>query len=282
MISLHVSDLTTLIEMCPLQYYYKKIEGIKTPPNAAIIRGVAAHMGCRSNFDFKINTGKDMPISELIQVVADSFDKLAKGMTVTDWSTGEWREDFVPEDINWGDEVPGKFKDDAINIIKAWHEAVFPNYTPYGVEERFEIPYDADGFTIGGTWDFRGATKHIDNILLDWKTADRSWDANRCHKEYSPTVYSLGHLAVFNKLPAGFIFEVAAVLKGGVKMESHLTKRSAEQVNKFFLYVIQPAFRMITEGIFPAALAGWVCSSKYCGYHADVCQAVRGAKSFVV
>lgn len=279
MIRLSTSSLTQLIEMCPLQYYYRYIEKIKVPPNTSLIRGNAIHIGCEHNFKYKMATGEDMEIVNLTSVVSDAFDKLSQGMSC--WS-GKWQEECDPKDIRWGDDDPGKIKDDCINVIRAWHEAVFPNYIPLAVEERFEIPYDSDGFTISGKIDLRCSTKHIDNILLDWKTTEKSWPANRCHKEFSPYVYSLGHMVLFDKLPAGFIFEVAAALKSGVKMESHLTKRSAEQIDRFFLYVIKPAFRMITEGIFPAALAGWTCSDKWCGYHADVCQAVKRAKSFAI
>ncbi|GAH06743.1 unnamed protein product, partial [marine sediment metagenome] len=44
MIKLHASGLTQLIEMCPLQYYYRYIEKIKVPPNASLIRGNAVHI----------------------------------------------------------------------------------------------------------------------------------------------------------------------------------------------------------------------------------------------
>ena len=288
MIRISPSALSTVLDHCALKYYYQYIEQRKTPPTAALIRGNAVHFGCEHNFAYKLQTGKDLPEENLTSMVSDAFGKFSKGYSVVDWTANKWKQEWDTKDIKW-DSAPAKSKDDCIRMIKALAEKAFPKYIPLGVEEKFVIPFDNDGFLISGITDLR--CNLIDKLsdkpctldyIVDWKTASKSWPADRCHTEYSPYIYGLAHLMLYGTIPEAFIFEVAAPLVGEVKQIPHVTYRTGEQIKTFMQYVIAPAVKMIESGIFPACLTGWMCSASYCGYYKDVCQARKAGKSYAV
>ena len=289
MIRISPSALSTVLDHCALKYYYQYIEQIKTPPSAALLRGNAVHFAADHNFRFKMQTGKDLPEENLASMVSQAFGKFARGYSLIDYETDKWKQEWDIKDIKW-DSAPGKSNDDCVRMIKALAKEVFPKYHPLGVEEKFVIPFDNDGFLISGITDIRCNLVFPDyigdeisrNIIVDWKTANKSWPANRCHTEYSPYIYGLSHLILYGTIPEAFVFEVAAPLIKSVKLEPHVTYRTGEQIKTFMQYVIAPAVKMIESGIFPACLTGWMCSPNYCGYYKDVCQARKAGKTYVL
>ena len=62
-----------MIRGCPLQYFYRYVEGRKIPPGVAMLRGSAVHETVETNLRRKIENDELSPIEEIRDLAADSF-----------------------------------------------------------------------------------------------------------------------------------------------------------------------------------------------------------------
>jgi RecB family exonuclease len=111
---------------CSMQYYYRYVRGLKTPPALALGVGSGGHAALEANGKYKIVTGDDMIVSDLLDLANDSIEAATADL-----------ED--PSEIY---EKP-KAKDNAIAAIRVFRERDAPSIIPAGVEVPFSLDINA-------------------------------------------------------------------------------------------------------------------------------------------
>ena len=106
---------------CGMQYYFRYILGIKTPPELAPSAGTAGHDAVEADSKRKIRTGASMPLDELLDYFSGVYD-----MRVRD----------VEEKP---DEDKGRTKDEIVNGLSVYTETVAPKVLPIIVEHKFTL-----------------------------------------------------------------------------------------------------------------------------------------------
>ena len=75
-------------------------------------------------------------------------------------------------------EKPGKIKDDGVRLITTYHEAISPTIQPVHVEREFNLDLEGCDYTLKGFIDLVDQN----SVVIDHKTAKRSWNANQASK----------------------------------------------------------------------------------------------------
>lgn len=248
---IHQSELHTYAK-CGKMWEFRYLHGIKTPPSAAITVGRSVDYAVTQNLAQKIQSGADLPESDILDACATEFDRES---TETDWGSSD----------------RGVEKDSAIECAKVHHSQVAPGISPAAVQERFVLETDA-GYNLAGIIDYRTT----DNVTGDTKTASKrrlsSYSPGCVSRALQPAMYSFAHKAITGKLPKGFRYDVL------VKPEQLKTKRNPATVHTvqervttrdvdWLLSTVDTFYRATQAGVaMPAPEGSWWCSSKWCGY----------------
>lgn len=249
----HQSEISLFLK-CGRAWEFRYLQGIKSPPRAALTVGRAVDKAVTANFIEKIKTGADMPTEAVLDAYSTAF------------------ESEKPETI-WDEEDPGEQKDLGVRLVTLHHEKAAPNIKPATVQEEFIIETDA-GYDIGGTFDVTDA----DSKIRDTKTAKSAYGPDDL-EGIQPTLYDYAFEALRGKPSNGFVFDV--LTKGGKKTPPTYqmieTKPTQEaRVNLFD--TINQMHKAIQAGVvLPAPDGAWWCSQKWCGY-ASICPKFRGRK----
>lgn len=112
-------------QRCREQYRRRYVLGEKERPGAALVWGKADHKAHEHNFAQKIISGEDVPVAEVEEAFAASFD------SEVDKLGGA-------SEVVW-DEKPSDLKDAGVRLVGAYHRQVSPSVQPTAVEQRFEV-----------------------------------------------------------------------------------------------------------------------------------------------
>jgi hypothetical protein len=118
-----------------------------------LVWGTADHEAANLNFRQKINTGADLPVSD----VQDAFRSSVRAQV-------EGSDNF---DIDWGDVTPGHLIDHGAMMVAAYHTLVAPTVQPTRVEAEFQVELD-------GLPPIRGFIDvETESTIIDRKTSSR-------------------------------------------------------------------------------------------------------------
>jgi CRISPR/Cas system-associated exonuclease Cas4 (RecB family) len=157
-----ISQINTF-SMCELQYYYRYIMGLKSPPKAALTIGSAVHKGTEKIYLDIADTGR-----YLASVAMDvTRDHIAKD-TETDW------EGITPNQLK---EEKGIAVDRATKMVKAYSGSGYPDTVHQedveGVEVKCDKTLKSDGCNTPPR--IIGFTDLIlKDRIVDFKTSGRS------------------------------------------------------------------------------------------------------------
>ena len=228
------SSLATFMR-CGMQYKFRYVDGIKTPPAVAMIEGSAGHKGQEVNYSQKIERRKDLPVNDVLDAVSDEF---------------EVRQ---PEVEDWEDQQPGKVKDGIVNLMKYVHKMHFPKVQPVKVEEQYVV--DVNGHKLKAYLDLLDETPAV----RDAKFTKRAKSQSDANNDLQLTIYSYcakTENVVFDCMIKGPKPRVAVV--AGTR-----DKRDWQRLELLVPSLIQT----INAGLFmPADPAHWCCTEKFCGY----------------
>jgi RecB family exonuclease len=230
---------------CPRAYEYRYVEGLKTPPSGAMVQSRAWHEAVERNYRQKVETGTDLPLSDMQETFAEAFARAVAA------------EQPVLDD----DETPGGLKDQGVRIVETHHREIAPGVTPMLVEERFRVNLGPDfPFDLVGVWDLI----ERDGTIADNKAYGKTPSQDDVDKDLQLTAYALAYRTTTRKTEPRL--RIDAVVKNKTpKAVQILTTRTNEDC-RWFLRLIEDVARAIKLGVFYPNPQGWHCSPKACGF----------------
>lgn len=239
---LSVSQIN-MFRRCPRSYYYRYMENLIIPPNAAITRGTAVHSGNEFNYRQKMETERDLPLKEVQEFVSATYDEKAE------------ETDFAGED-------KGKIKDSTIGLTTLYHTEIAPTVQPQAVEEKVEVAFEGTDYTLLGYIDLIDQHKQI----RDTKTTGRSPGESILTDNLQLAAYSMMYRTMFDSEESGVALDylVATKTPKTVKLETRVTDADRTR----FLRTMDSVAGAIKSGHFYPNEDSWICSPKHCGYYA--------------
>lgn len=226
---------------CPRQYYFRYVEGIKSPPGIAQLTGISGHEAVEENARHKIKKGKDLPTKTVVEDFKDRLSTHTKG--VEDWE--------------------GTSKDEIIDSLEPsitdFMETLAPTLEPVAVEQVFRL--SLDGLPVIGFMD-QVEKKEV----IDYKFCGRT--SGYLKREVVEESLQLGTYAMGGrKRKTTFlcITKDARKTKLGeaVRVSTSWSDKKLEGVTEQYHHVAKG----ISAGSFPLCPPGsWYCSAKWCGY----------------
>ena len=138
-----------MFRRCPRQWQQRYLKGRKEPPGEGLIVGNFFHETIGHNYQSKITTHEDRPLSELVEYLED---KAIPKVINTAGGVGEIRWDDQPE------KALEKSRSDSRRMLGTYHTTVLPRMQPVAVEQKIEWHIDGVPVPIIG---------YLDTILAD-------------------------------------------------------------------------------------------------------------------
>jgi len=138
---------------CPYQFQQRYIRGLKERPGEAPVTGTAVHTALERNFEQKIASREDLPLSELIEWYWD-----------IGWPTTVQIEQARAEDeVSWDEgSGPDFARERGRAMLTAYHSGVAPRIQPLAVEGLFETDLFNLPVPVIGRFDIERETSVID------------------------------------------------------------------------------------------------------------------------
>jgi len=235
------SQLEMLLR-CEFQYAERYGRGIKKPPRSAMSFGSAFHEGTLFNLSRKIDSGKDLPTSEVVEVAITGLEIRA-------------------DETEWDDEPLSDCKDGMVGLIEVFQEESAPSIQPAAVEEEVRV-----GFT-GKDWQllmYRDV-REVDNTTHDLKTAGRSWPKGRELTKTQPIIYTIPDPG-----ESKFVYDVAVRTKTPKTQTITRIVTPEEKAGMLGLLAAAKAagdqLKADPDRALPTGYGGNLCSKKWCGY----------------
>lgn len=245
--SIHQSSLGTMLR-CGEQFRRRYVENEVIPPGIAAGRGTGVHKANEVNLKQKIQTGVDLPVSDLQDAARDGF--------VHAFRNGIY---LPKEDVPSKKEIINQGLTDAVRLTRLYHDEVAPAIQPKEVERKFLIDVGLD-LPLGGMIDIERDAK-----VDDLKTATKSWSEGRIQTEIQPVFYSYVHEKETGVRPE-FVYQILVALKGSEKLQKQSMRAENRHYRALFAK-LEIFMKMFTAGVFPYAdPTWWGCSPKWCGY----------------
>jgi len=239
------SQINTYLR-CPAQYYFRYIKGLIIPPSASLTKGKAVHAGNEFNYKQKIESKTDLPVKEVLDYTAATFDELAK------------ETDFQGTD-------KGKELDSTIKLTKLYHEEVAPTVQPVAVEEKVEINFDNTDYSLLGYIDLIDEKK----VIHDTKTTGRTPNEDVIQNSLQLRGYALAYRTLNNEEENGIQLDYLVSTKTP-KVVQFKTKVEQRELDRFLKIMGIVAHNIKCNNFYPN-VTNQLCNEKACGYW-NVCK----------
>lgn len=255
---LSVSSVSLFLK-CPEKWRRRYIENEFEPSSGALVIGSAVHAAEGENYSQKMLTQADMPEADVLDRYADEFEERAER-----------------EDVDWGEDKPGKLKDTGAGVLAIYHRVVAPTVKPVSVERKVELGFE------GVDWKFRGYldVEEEGEIVSDLKVKARAPSKADIESDIQATAALLARREEARSHPDGFKpateFRFHALVKVQAPELKHVpvlpTRRTDAQLDAFvdrlFNVAAEMAWRVeydVWDGIRDPG--SWLCSHKFCGFY---------------
>lgn len=262
--AIHQSMLSMALR-CGEQFRRRYMEGEIIPPNIAAARGTGVHTANKINLRQKIQTGRDLPVGDILDACRDGYVRALRGGVYLTREDAQKKHALLNEGLS-----------DALRCARVYRDQVAPSIIPVSVEEPFLVDIGLP-LPLGGTMDHEQGDR-----IDDLKTSSAKWPAGRAEREIQPVFYSLVHEREMGVRPA-FRYHVMIARRGkggnatSVDLQT-IDTRATEPKYVALMHKLGLFIKMIERGVFiPADPSSWACSPEWCGYY-HTCPAVGNGK----
>ncbi|HRY28734.1 MAG TPA: PD-(D/E)XK nuclease family protein [Elusimicrobiota bacterium] len=181
---------------CPKKYEYRYVMELPVPTKAELVFGTALHAALEANFAQKIETRRDLPVEELLEVFRK---ELSEGLEKVPEESLRG-----PSDVHYlrgmGEHFLSRFMAERAPALQP---------APRGVECFFLLPLPG-GHEISGKFDLMDT----DWVLHDFKTSNKPYDRRRADKTQL-VLYAWACERMFGRFPTALCFDVFVKGDGG-------------------------------------------------------------------
>lgn len=240
-----------MYQRCGEQWRRRYLEEEVIPPGIAARVGTGVHKAAEINFKSKIQTGQDLPLTDIQDAAADAYSKALQDGVF-----------FSPEEAPGAKVAMAKGKDDAIGLATLFGLELAPQIFPALIEHKVTLEIPGVEMPIVAILD----CYTVDKQLRDLKTSGKKWADDKAHTSPQPTIYREAVKQDTGAYPNRIMFDVLVNNKTPI-LQTIETNRTEED-----LQILVRQFGIMTAsikaGIFPPAQADhWCCSMKFCGYY---------------
>jgi len=183
------SQVNTYLK-CGKQWAFRYIDGIKTPPRAAMALGRGVDVGVNHNMLHKIeNENRAANLNDSLDAFSAEYEDAAQEV--------EWKEG----------EDKGKEKDTGIALTKLHYEEIAPIIHPESVQEQFLIETDA-GYDVRGILDI----VEVNGTIRDTKTSKTKKQDGELFKNLQGVTYDWAYKVLRGKESKGFEVLVSLIV----------------------------------------------------------------------
>lgn len=241
--------------ICGKAYEFKYVQQISTPDYASTSRGNSVHAGVEHMLRAKL-AKKPATVEEGLEVVSSTFDEKAKGV------------------LDWGDEEPGKVKDTALKLFKAYTTYGLPKINPVAIEEGFakkigDVPMvgwidlvdEQPALRVEGMSEEDAALAPKRLVTADLKTSKAKWSEKEVALDPQLTLYSF-----IKGTPDVRIDQLIDHKKAPtfLQAESTRTPRDAQ----ILVEHVNEVADFVKKGIFPkTTIDNWACNKDHCSFY---------------
>jgi hypothetical protein len=246
------SQLNTLAR-CSMQYFFRYVEGIKSPPGVQLILGKGVHSSVETNLKAKM-AGTALALEAVTQAAAEATRQ-------------EWAREaplLTDDDREAGaDNVLGRTIDTAVALASLHAKQVAPAIAPVAIEAGFTIELPGFPFDLVGYKDVEEADR-----VRDTKTTGKHPKEGSADESTQLTLYHMESAARGVAVDVQLDYLVSGARPRYVPQAS---KRTVDDHVRL-LRRIEVYAAQIESGIFPPTDPGnWCCSAKWCGYYEKHC-----------
>lgn len=250
-----------MLSRCGMQYFFRYVEGIKSPPGVQLILGKGVHSSVETNLRAKM-AGESLALEAVTQAAAEA--------TRAEWAKEEPL--LTEEDREAGAaNVLGRTVDTAVALAGLHARQVAPSISPVAIEAGFTIELPGFPFDLVGYKDVEEATR-----VRDTKTTGKAPKEGSADESTQLTLYHMESAARGVSVDVQLDYLVAGTRPRYVPQASQRTTDDhIRLLRRIEVYAAQ-----IESGVFPPTDPGnWCCSAKWCGYYEKHCP--WGAKKAV-
>lgn len=145
-----------MFQRCPMQWYFRYVQGLKVPPKSALIIGSGVHAGQENIYKSKMTEGKYNE-TETLDCTAEYIETADKR-----------------EEVEW-DEPKDQVKDLAVNLVRTYIGEKVPDQVQQEEIESVENGFSVDFETNDNKFEIIGFIDlELKNKIVDFKTTKRT------------------------------------------------------------------------------------------------------------
>lgn len=243
-----------MFRRCPKQWYFRYVLGLVAPPSISMLKGTLIHKGVEITHKRTIATGSPAPIDEVVQYLADDFEKRSEGIE------------------NWEETTSGAVKDDSIRGMRVYYRDAVPYITPVKSEHPFaikvgEVPVygviDLVDRIIDTEMSLENDPENPNRVevVSDLKTTSTTWTEQKLRQDPQMTFYALAEGT--HRVRVDLLLDQ----KKGVSYKPMRTVRDAID-KRLLIEDVGEVVDQIKAGYFPRCdPTSYTCTLKFCGYY---------------
>jgi len=241
-----------MLAKCGLQYSYRYVDGIKSPPGVAMVIGTATHKSIEANLKQRMVLGTYMPKEAAAEIAAEALKNTWAGEEPV----------LLPEEKEQGEKkIKGEAVDTAVSLALLHHKELAPNIKPTHVEREVYLELKGFPFDMKGYLDIQEP-----DGVRDTKTTSKAPSGDEASTSTQGKFYSLARHIIDGLPPAKFSLDY--LVKTKTPKAETITAQMDEDDHKRILLRVERAAKLIQSGAFtPAPADAWYCNARWCGYH---------------
>lgn len=253
-----------MIDFYTCAEHYRRVEaGERDGKTTAMVRGLSVHQAAEHNHKQKMETRRDLPMAQLVEIADASF---------LDFQQGDIRPTPNEQKIGMSPSL-NRARRDARDAVAVYADKVAPKIQPVLVEERIEAEVTGTDVLLTG---------RIDVLTDAWRLPDlkTTKGRGRSQREVDGSVeFSLYGVLVRHKTgrwPTAYDLEEVNPATG--KHRTVTTRRSRGDIEAF-VHRLNRMLEAIEKGVYVPAQLGtsWKCSATWCEFWRD-CPYVNSAR----